>query len=55
MNVLPMFTTVISMLLAITLMGHLVADVTLDTVAMALHALVSKKCPRKLDLKYKIQ
>ena len=38
-----MFTTVIPMLLAITLMGHLVADVTLDIMEMALHALVSKE------------
>ena len=51
MNVLPMFTTVITMLLAITLMGHLVADVTLDIVAMAFHALVSKKCWEKFYLK----
>ena len=41
MNVLLMFTAVISMLLAITLMGHLVADVTLDIVAIAFYAMVS--------------
>ena len=50
MNVLPVFTTVISMLLAITLMVHLVADVPLDIVAMAFHALVSRRSQIKLDL-----
>ena len=38
------------MLLAITLMAHLVADVTLDIVAMAFYALEGKRSQIKLDL-----
>ena len=41
MNVLPMLTTVMPMQLAIILMGHSAAFVTLDIVAMASTALVS--------------
>ena len=55
MNVPQIFTTVMPTLLAITLMGHLVANVTLDIVAMAFHAVVSKKYWKKLHLKYEIE
>ena len=48
MNVLLMFTTVISMPLTITQMVHLVANVTLDIVVIASTALVSKNYPKKL-------
>ena len=55
MNVPQIFTTVMPMLFAIIAMGHLVADVTLDMVAMAFYAVVSKKCREKLYLKSEIQ
>ena len=41
MNVQQVFTIVMAMLLAIILVGHLAAHVTLDLLAMASPALVS--------------
>ena len=42
MNVLPVFTTVIHIVLAITMMDRLVAHVIQDTVAMEFLVLVSR-------------
>ena len=47
-NVLPMLKTVVLVLFAMILIGLLAVCFTLDTVAMASPALVSKQCKKLL-------